>query len=380
MAVGSSSPSSGPLVALVVSLLLGGCADDAPLGPAPEPPVEVAADGGGPEDLGAQGSPDLGGPPDLGSEPLDVGAPEAGPADAGMDGGEPEPEPPVVRFIAMGDTGEGNQAQYDVSAAVEAVCLVQGCEFVLLLGDNFYDAGVRSVDDPQFRTKFEEPYANLRLPFFVTLGNHDFGEVPVEFWRTEYQVQYTSRSSKWNLPDHFYSFVAGPVTFLSLDTNMIMLGLDWVRDQRAWIRDQIDQAETPWIVGFGHHPYRSNGRHGNAGNYEGAGRLDPTGVVSGRRLASVFEAELCGRIDLFFSGHDHNRQWLEPACGVEHIVSGAGAKTTGLVGRDRNPTRFEDDQTPGFFWIEIEGDQLTVEAWDRSGRLDHRGTVGRRPR
>ena len=39
---------------------------------------------------------------------------------------------------------------------------------------------------------------------------------------------------------------------------------------------------------------------------------------------------VCGDIDVYFSGHDHNRQWLEPTCGTDFIVSGAGAKTTDL--------------------------------------------------
>ena len=324
----------------------------------------------------APSNPDAETPRDAGFV-LDTGA---GEPDAGTesDAGEPPPPGPRVRFVALGDTGEGNRAQYDVASAFNMVCLVQGCDFVMLLGDNFYDDGVSSVDDPQFRTKFEDPYATVQLPFYVTLGNHDFGEIPLQFWRTDYQIEYSARSSKWNMPDHFYAFVEAHVTFVSLDTNMIMLGLGWVRDQDDWVREQLDNATTPWKIAFGHHPYRSNGRHGNAGNYEGVG-FDPTGIVSGDRVRDFFEDELCGKIDVYLAGHDHNRQWLEPVCGVQLIVSGAGAKTTDLVGRDNNPTKFEDDTTEGFFWIEIAGDTMTVEVWDRAGNLDHTSTVTRTP-
>ncbi|CAN0544952.1 unnamed protein product, partial [Laminaria digitata] len=155
-------------------------------------------------------------PPDAGFAPDAAPPPDAGP---------PGPTH-VVRFIAVGDTGEGNQAQYDVGAAFNTVCLVQGCDFVMLLGDNFYDRGVDSPEDEQFRTKFEEPYAMVQLPFYATLGNHDFGEIPVQFWRTDHQIEYSGRSTRWNMPDHFYDFVQEHVTFISLDTNMIMLGLD----------------------------------------------------------------------------------------------------------------------------------------------------------
>ena len=53
------------------------------------------------------------------------------------------------------------------------VCEASGCDLVLLLGDNFYPSGVLSVDDLQFKTKFEEVYGNIKIPFFVVLGNHD---------------------------------------------------------------------------------------------------------------------------------------------------------------------------------------------------------------
>jgi hypothetical protein len=81
---------------------------------------------------------------------------------------------PTLRFVAMGDTGKGNQGQKDVGAAIAAHCAARGCDFVQLLGDNIYDSGVTSVDDPQWQTKFEEPYKLVTQPFYVVLGNHDF--------------------------------------------------------------------------------------------------------------------------------------------------------------------------------------------------------------
>lgn len=360
-------------IGLVIALSLSACSDS---GPTPSP-VDAGDENGGhhaPPDAGTKG--DAGTGADAGA----LDASELGPVDAGHDDlGVPDGGATVVRFVALGDTGEGNAAQYEVSRAIETVCLVQGCDFALLLGDNFYDDGVRSADDPQFRTKFEEPYANLQMPFWVTLGNHDFGELPLQFWRTDFQIEYSMRSAKWNLPDHFYSFVDRHVTFISLDTNMIMLGLEWVRDQRGWIREQLAAADTPWVVAFGHHPWRSNGTHGNAGNYEGLGSLDVTGLVSGRRLESFFSEELCSRVDLYLSGHDHNRQWLESpgGCEAELIVSGAGAKLSEFERRDGNPTIFEDDAWEGFFWFELTETRLSVEGWRRDGSLDFRRTIQR---
>ena len=113
-----------------------------------------------------------------------------------------EPKPIVdkgrVRFIALGDGGEGNDAQYANAQGIASVCAEQGCDFALYLGDNIYDSGVDSVDDEQFLNKFELPYEQLDFPFYVVMGNHDYGGNGVgnEPEKVDFEVGYTERSEK----------------------------------------------------------------------------------------------------------------------------------------------------------------------------------------
>ena len=75
-----------------------------------------------------------------GEEEVDVedGVEEAGDDDVASDGDElrsSEQRPsltvdPTLRFVAMGDTGKGNQGQKDVAAAIEKHCASRGCDFV----------------------------------------------------------------------------------------------------------------------------------------------------------------------------------------------------------------------------------------------------------
>jgi N-acetylmuramoyl-L-alanine amidase len=58
----------------------------------------------------------------------------------------------------VGDTGTGGPDQFKVAGAIFQTCASSGCDFGLLLGDNFYPDGVSSADDPQRKTKFEQPY------------------------------------------------------------------------------------------------------------------------------------------------------------------------------------------------------------------------------
>ncbi len=289
---------------------------------------------------------------------------------------KPEDDPQIVRFIVMGDGGEGNDAQYKNSEAIEAVCAQKnidrpGCEFVLYLGDNFYDDGVDGVNDPQFQSKFEDPYSNLTLPFYVVLGNHDYGETSLERDKSSYEIDYTNQSDKWYLPSEYYTVIKEHISFYGLDTNQIMLeDLTWLgwggHDQDSWLDNELATTTSTWTIAYGHHPYVSNGKHGNAGEYEGYSWLP---VASGDTIKEFFDDHVCGKIDVYFAGHDHNRQWLEPTCGTEFIVSGAAAKTSDLVGRG-SPTFFEDDQTPGFLWVEIRDNCMYGEFYDMNGTMD----------
>ena len=305
-----------------------------------------------------------------------------------------------VRFIAMGDTGEGNTAQYEVAAVIGTVCANQGCDFVILLGDNFYDIGVESVTDGQWDSKFEQPYADINLPFYPALGNHDGGDdflggTGINVEQGDNQVDYTYAGSspppwgpgttKWTLPSRWYHHNHANVDFYGLDTSQIFFdGLyipfltpdfgDLVDGQRAWLNAQLAASPaTNWRIAYGHHPYLSNGPHGNAGMYEG---LPFVPYANGEEIKDFFDANVCGNVDLYLCGHDHSRQWLTDTCdGTAFMVSGAGAKTTEIEGN--NPVYFQDADTEGFAWIEIVGDTMTVQWWDKTGAMNYEGILQR---
>ena len=47
------------------------------------------------------------------------------------------------------------------------------CNFAVLLGDNIYEYGPDGPTDPQFEQKFEAPYKDFDIPFFLVQGNPD---------------------------------------------------------------------------------------------------------------------------------------------------------------------------------------------------------------
>lgn len=290
----------------------------------------------------------------------------------GTDTQDTAPPVPVVRFVALGDAGEGNATQYKVADAIGAVCANLGCDFALYLGDNFYDTGVADVDDAQFQEKFELPYANLDFRFYPVLGNHDYGGDGAgwELWKGQSYIDYTTRSDKWTFPDLYYAHEHEHVAFYGLDTTQLFWGID--EDQATWLREELATTDATWKIAYGHHPYTSNGPHGDAGNYEG---LDWVPIVDGQNIKDFMDGEVCGEVDVYLCGHDHSLQWPRETCGTEFLVSGAGAKVTEIEGND--PTYFEEN-VPGFLWVELRGDQFTGIFYDEDGFELYRRVFNRR--
>lgn len=302
--------------------------------------------------------------------------------------------PPPLRFLAVGDMGTGGSAQAQVAQAMARVCAERGCSFVLGLGDLIYPSGASSPDDPQFDSKFERPYAGLNRTFWMALGNHDNGGEPAHVvaagglasWheRGDNAVAYHYRTDRasdmWHLPARFYGFSEGPADFLALDTNTLLFhGMDVppdlnasMEEQERWLTGAVAAGNGTWKVAFGHHPYVSNGPHGDAGAYDGR----PGSGQGGGHLKAVVERELCGKVDVYLAGHDHNLQWLEPvpSCGATHfIVSGGGGAGTYPV--EGNRSAVFQRQSHGFWWIELSADGLRAAAYDQDATLLHESAV-----
>ncbi|MEO6698512.1 MAG: metallophosphoesterase, partial [Paraperlucidibaca sp.] len=330
-----------------------------------------------------------------------------------------------VRFLVVGDAGSGSDAQMAVGAAMADVCeakgratgrstltkaeaIRQGCQFVLGLGDNIYEEGTRSANDPQFFTKFERAYLNFPhdLPFFMVSGNHDnsafFGGDGAGNARGENQVDYTyaaidasgqeasnpRKTPRWQMPSRYYDFTAGGTVakpllhFFAIDSNQVAGGFPdaspeysystYGLRQLNWLKLGMRESKARMKFAFAHHPYLSNGEHGNAGNYDdllfeqtgqsSASPLAPSlqaallPVLAGQRYKDFMEEAVCDQADVYFNGHDHDLQWLTsvPSCGkTEFIVSGAGGKTRSASDESRNLARLQRFDQYGFFWVEV---------------------------
>lgn len=269
-----------------------------------------------------------------------------------------------VRFVALGDVGKGNDTQRAVAGAMQRVCARRGCDFGLLLGDNLYPDGMTAPDDPRIDAVLTDVYGPLGLDIYAVLGNHDYGRQHVPE-NARYQLDWAAKHERFHMPRPYYRFRTGPAAFWALDTDTVFW--EGAEAQAAWLDETLGPVEARWKVVFGHHPYRSNGRHGNAGAYEGWSNVP---YASGNALLTLFDEHLAGRAHLYLAGHDHNLQSLNHE-GLELVVSGAGASARELV--DRGNTLRAGHDVAGFAWIEL-ADALTVAFYREDGELlsEHR--------
>ena len=279
-----------------------------------------------------------------------------------------------LRLLAFGDSGTGGKGQFQVAAAMEQVCKERGCDLALMLGDNFYPNGVSGLNDEQWCSKIETPYAPLGIPVYAVLGNHDDSTRNGEGGnnaRGNAQVDYARAHPQglFKMPTRYYRFRTPLVEFFALDSSPLaayepdpdprFAAPAYAAEQGRWLAQTLGRSTAPWKIVFAHHPYRSNGLHRDAGRFDqpSTGKL----LVDGALWQGLVEEQVCGEADLLIAAHDHDLQWLKPvsACGkTQFIVSGAAAKPRRLAEGADNPAYWQQGGALGFFWLELTRDQL----------------------
>ena len=285
--------------------------------------------------------------------------------DCFRDGGRVEIPPSLsdvsgsVRLLALGDVGSGDVHQHRLAQTMGKVCEQRGCDAALLLGDNFYPNGVKDVDDPQWESTFEDVYADLGIPFFAVLGNHD------TYQSGTAQIEYTRHSDWWYMPDYHYDFRLGSVQIYARNSNCSIF--TWGRTPRVW--PPVRSADSPWVIVMGHHSIYSTGSHNDAdilSIYWWRQKWDP-------------------HTDILLTGHNHVLESLtRPPERTLHLVSGAGGRLGGRPYKVRDAkgrikpllssvadSEFMYRSSTGFIWLEFTSDEARIIFYGKDGQILH---------
>ena len=251
-------------------------------------------------------------------------------------------KPDSVKYMAMGDTGTGDAAQYAVAKQMEAWHAKFPFDMAIMLGDNMY--GSQGPSD--FMAKFEQPYRALLdagVKFYAALGNHD----------NQTNVKY----KPFNMGgERYYTYNRKNVRFFVLDSDYID------PKQLQWIEEQLKDSKSDWKICYFHHPlYSDGGRHGSEVDLRVV--LEPLFIKYG--------------VNVVYAGHDHIYERLKPQKGIYYFVSGsAGQLRQGDLHRSAmTAAGFDQDQS--FMLNEIDGDDLYFQVISRAGKTVDSGSIHR---
>ncbi len=241
-------------------------------------------------------------------------------------------------------------------------------------GDNIYEEGVTSVDDPLWDSRYCNVYTDptlLDVPWYAILGNHDYYAGGEEF-QIEYYVQKLDPAQRWYMPSHYYSNiwpdVGGGQSMQILFLDTVQLADETFRRalrhdgpaealafygeeveeeamsggvrggkeegetrrrqlrkirieeretkkaaQLAWLEKTLAESTADWLLVAGHFPMYSGGYHGDTEELQ-------------RDVRPLLEKY---RVDAYLCGHDHDLQYLRDAPegqGVAYFASGSGGQ------------------------------------------------------
>jgi acid phosphatase len=275
-----------------------------------------------------------------------------------------EPAGKSLHFAVIGDWGrKGRPDQSQVSHQMGIACQAAAASFVVSLGDNFYEVGVKDMADPQFHESYENVYTaqSLQAPWYVILGNHDY------CGNCDAQLEYAKKSPRWTMPARYFqqTHTIDPATKLDLfyvDTSPFILAYKEhpliapniatqnTALQLQWLEQALAASTAQWKFVMGHHPAYSSGlAHGN----------QPEIIEHFMPLFDKY------KVDAYFAGHDHDLEFLK----VGHlnlIISGAGSEHRPIKEPATSPF---SDAVSGFVMVSVAAKEMQVHFIDDNGKL-----------
>ncbi len=278
----------------------------------------------------------------------------------------------ALNFLIVGDWGRnGEPDQLAVATQMGIAAQAMDAKFVISVGDNFYENGVATVDDPQWQSSFEKVYTapSLQVPWHAVLGNHDY------HGNCDAQIAYGKTSKRWTMPARYFSRTekidaANTVEFFFLDTTPMskpdadepkLHGNAKSQDvpaQVAWLEAALKASVASWKIVIAHHPVYSGGQHG-----------DTPYIIE--HILPLLEKY---QVTAYFNGHDHDLQHLQ-AGKVNLFCSGGGSKPRVTI-RNTAHTKFGLGCS-GFIAASLAADRLDVRMIDDRGQLLYTTSVPR---
>ena len=254
--------------------------------------------------------------------------------------------PRDIRILSVGDWGSAALGGYHLKNAENTADAMKiytseyKPKLVLNTGDNFYYCGIHNTSDSQISADYVELFGNIGLPWYNTLGNHDYGFNP------DAQLALNETIPTWIMDARYYhkrvvldANESVVLNIIVLDTNPCIA--DYRGDDRAkWdpcsiqyptcapmegecmfhenIIQQDCKAQLDWF-----NATLSSINSGNSNNTEWV-------FVLGHHKADEIDVEdfqdilNSSGVHLYLNGHNHNLEHYSIDGQEKYMTTGAG--------------------------------------------------------
>lgn len=168
-----------------------------------------------------------------------------------------------IRIWAIGDFGNGSQAQLDVKTGYTENFGDVHTDVWLWLGDNAYGDGT----DQEYQEKVFEVYPEVLRNSVVwpCPGNHDYGSIDIFNNGPYYDIlTLPTNGEAGGVPsgdEGYFSFDYGNIHFLSLNTEYLLYIATGGTAFQNWLEQDLQNTTADWIIAIFHQPAYSKGSH-----------------------------------------------------------------------------------------------------------------------
>src|SRR6058998_163677 len=276
--------------------------------------------------------------------------------------------PGPFNFVVLGDSGYASPEQYAIAQKI----LAEKPALVIHTGDLVYNPGGApgTTIDLYQRNYFNYYYQTMSsVPFFPSLGNHDYGPNPAA-----YLALHALPTETVPLADRqkYYSFDWGNVHFISLDGHeSLERAVNYGGPMLQWLENDLRSTRQFWRIAYFHYPPFAAGP--NMNDFHSAYVRD--------KVVPILENY---GVQVVLTGHEHSYQRSRPTrksafvpseIGTNYISSGGGGAFLYPVfdfpivafGKQLDATGTPVGEAYHYLRAEVRGTQITFHAIRHDG-------------
>lgn len=168
-----------------------------------------------------------------------------------------------IRVWAIGDFGNGSQAQLDVKTGYTEHFGDVHTDVWMWLGDNAYGDGT----DQEYQEKVFEVYPEVLRNSVVwpCPGNHDYGSVDLFNNGPYFDIMTLPENGEAggvaSGEESYFSFNYGNIHFISINSEYLPWIITTGTPLHTWLEQDLTSTTADWIIVFWHQPPYSKGTH-----------------------------------------------------------------------------------------------------------------------